>query len=95
MMTTVGMMKMMTMIKLPINTFIHEWLGVTAVCPDGGCVCRVRDSYKGPTGGGDVVEVVGVVGGGVGSLDLSGSPLSVMLAGKHWLIGGPAVKSVH
>lgn len=36
-----------------------------------------------------------VVGGGVGSLDLSGSPLSVMLAGEHWLIGGPAVKSVH
>lgn len=64
---------------------------MTAVCPGGGCACRVRDSYKGPVGGGDVV----VVGGGVGSPDLSGSPLSVMLAGEHWLIGGPAVKSVH
>lgn len=44
-------------------------------------------------------EVVHVVvaagGGGAGSVDLSGSLLSVMLAGERWLIGGPAVKAVH
>lgn len=39
--------------------------------------------------------VVGAGGGGAGLADLSGSLLSVMLAGECWLIGGPAVKAVH
>lgn len=44
----------------------------------------------------EVVHVfVAAGGGGAGLVDLSGSLLSVMLAGERWLIGGPAVKAVH